>query len=116
MVFGALIGAPLTAYLWASAYAAKPLGTFLEDQARGIGYLLMIFALAGALGRGKPFHGLREAFYLVPLYLVNLVPPVAAMAVGWEGGWALGTAGAAAGAAAGWVFNRWALPETENRR
>src|SRR5207244_2674690 len=88
--------------------------------ARAIGLLLFIFAFAGALGRGRPFHGLRVALFLVPLYLVGLVPPVASMTVGWEGGWALGIAGAAAGAAAGavngWLFKCWIMPEYDKRR
>jgi hypothetical protein len=118
VVLFALFGAALTADSWASACPAKPLATFLEAQARAIGLILFVFALAGALGRGRPFHGLREPLFLVPLYLVTLVPHIASMTVGWEGGWIPGIAGAAAGVAAGAVvgrlFTRWTLPEIEN--
>ena len=119
VVLIALISAALVAYDWASACPAKPLATFLEDKVRPIGYFLIVFAVAGALEKGKPFQGMRKVLFLVPVYLVNLVPPVAAMTVGWGGGWILGIAGAAAGAtagaAAGWLLTRWTLPETENR-
>jgi hypothetical protein len=84
-----------------------------------IGYFLVIFAV-GALANRRPLLGLRATLYLVPLYLVNLVPPVASMTVGWEGGWILGLAGAAAGAAggvaAGWLLTRWTLPDIEKNR
>jgi hypothetical protein len=119
MVLFALVGAAFCAYDWATECPAKPLATFLEVQARTIGYFLVIFAVAGALGRGRPLHGLRELVYLLPFYLVGLIPNVASMTVGWQGGWLLGIAGAAVGApagtAAGWLFARWALPEVENR-
>ena len=75
-----------------AACPAKPLATFLEAQARAIGRILYVFALAGALGRGRPFHGMREPLFLVPLYLVTLVPHIASMTVGWEGGWITGIA------------------------
>ncbi len=119
LLFG-LFGAALTAYVWASACPAKPLATFLEDQAESIGFLLCIFVFMPAvLVRKMPFQGLRELSCVVPLYLVGLVVPVASMTVGWEGGWILGIAGAAvgagAGAAAGWLFVRWTLPDIENR-
>ncbi len=118
MVFYGLIGAALTTYFWASAWPAKPRAIFLEDQARTVGFFLFLFVLGGALAKGRPFQGLRTQLYLVPVYLVNLVPSIVATTVGWEGGWNLGIAGAAAGAtagaAAGWLFHRWALPETEN--
>src|SRR5262249_17535676 len=69
--------------------------------------------------RGRLLRRLREPLCLVPFYLVKLVPPVASIAVEWEGGWILGFAGAAAGAATGaamgWLFTRWTLPEIENR-
>jgi hypothetical protein len=119
IVLFALFGAALTAYSWASAHPAKPLATFLEDQARTIGSFLFIFALPGLLA-GKPRSGLLTALQIVPIYLVGLVPPAVSMTVGWwDGGWVLGVAGAAAGAAAGAVtgrlFVRWTLPEAENR-
>lgn len=114
MVLFALFGAVLMAYGWANAYPAKPLATFLEDQARAIGFLVGIFVLAGALGRRKVLHSLLVPFNLLPLYLVDLAPPVTSMIVGWEGGWILGIAGAAAGAGAGammgWLFTHWTLP------
>ena len=120
VVLGALFGAALIAYEWASACPARPLAEFLVAQAWGIGFLLFMFGLAGALGKGRPWHGLREPLYIVPLFLMGQVPLVAAMTVGWDGGWFHGiagtAAGAAAGAAAGWLLTRWALPpETENR-
>jgi hypothetical protein len=120
MVLFGLFGAALTAWIWASACPAKPLATFLEDQAKSIGFLLCIFVfLPAVLVRKRPLQGLRELSCVIPLYFVGLVAPVASMTVGWEGGWILGSAGAAAGAgagaAAGWLFNRWTLPETENR-
>ena len=37
MAFFALFGAALTAYLWATACPAKPLATFLVDQALAVG-------------------------------------------------------------------------------
>jgi hypothetical protein len=119
MVLCGLFGAALTAYLWASAYAAKPFGTFLEDQAQTLGFWLLVFILPGVLANArKPFQGLRFLLLLLPVYLVELVPPVASMTVGWEGGLILGSAGAATGAAAGaamgWLFNRWIVPETVN--
>jgi hypothetical protein len=117
MVLFGLIGTALIAYGWACASPAKPLAEFWEVQARGNWFLLFLFGLAGVLGRGKPFHGLREPLYFVPLYLVGQVPQFVSFMGGWEGGWLLGiagaVAGAAAGAAAGWLFNRWALPEME---
>jgi len=109
----------LIAYEWANAYPARPLATFLETQAWGIGFLLFMFTLSGAMGKGKFLHRLREPLYIVPFYLAAQVPLVAAMTVGWEGGWLLGiagtAAGAAAGAAAGWLLTRWTVPQTENR-
>jgi hypothetical protein len=63
MVFFALIDAALIACEW----AAKPLAAFLEVHSRGIRSLPFMFGLADALGRGKPFHGLLEPFYFVPL-------------------------------------------------
>jgi hypothetical protein len=119
VVLSTLFGAILCADHWASALPATDVATFLDDQARVIVLFLFFFALAGALGRGKPFHGLREPLFLVPVYLAQLVPSVASMVVAWEGGWILGIAGAAVGAAAGaamgWLFARWTLPEIENR-
>ena len=119
VVLGALFGAALIAYEWANAYPARPLATFLETQAWGIGFLLFMFTLSGAMGKGKFLHRLREPLYIVPFYLAAQVPLVAAMTVGWEGGWLLGiagtAAGAAAGAAAGWLLTRWTVPQTENR-
>lgn len=118
VVLFALFGAALIAYNWASACPAKPLATFLEDQARGMGGLVFIFALPGALV-GRPLRALRELLVIVPLYLVGQVPSVASMTREWEGGWIPGLAGAAAGAAAGMamgqLFTRWTLPELEKR-
>jgi hypothetical protein len=121
MVLFALFGAALTAYLWSSACTAKPLDTFLVDQAWAIGLILFGFALPGALARRNLFPELRNfALPWAPFYLVGLVRPIASMTVAWEGGWSLGIAGAAAGAAAGavvgWLFTRWTLPDIENRR
>jgi hypothetical protein len=80
----------------ATAWPAKPLATFLVDQARGVGILLILFALVDALATRRPFRGLRVPLAIVPFYLVELVPPVASTTVAWEGGWVLGIAGAAA--------------------
>lgn len=117
MVLFALIGTALIGWEWSSGCPVKPFDAFLEAQARGIVYPLFMFGLAVALGKGRPWHGLREPLYLVPLYLVAQVPQFASMLVAWEGGWLLGIAGAAigasAGAAGGWLFNRWTVPETE---
>src|SRR5262249_36782798 len=111
----------LTAYHWATAYPAKPLATFLMDQARTIGFFLFAFGLPGVLARKSPLAILRNfALPLAPLYLVILVPHVASMTARWEGGWILGIAGGAAGmaagAASGWLFTRWTLPDIENRQ
>jgi hypothetical protein len=115
----AVVFAALCAPHWASAWPANPPATFWVDQARGIGIILIGFALAGALATRKPLLSLRVPLALVPFYLVELVPPVVSTTVAWEGGWVLGSAGAAAGAgagaAAGWLFTRWILPETEKR-
>jgi hypothetical protein len=120
MVLFGLFGAALTAYIWAGARPAKPLDTFLEDQARTLGFWLLAFVVPGALANWrKTFQGLRFPLLLLPVHVVaELVPSVVAMTVGWEGDWTLGIAGAlagaAAGAATGWLFNRWMLPQTEN--
>ena len=121
VVLYAVLGAAWCAYDWATAAPAKPLATFLLDQARGFGMFLIVCGLAGALAnRRRPFQGLRLPLSIVPLYLVGLVPPVASATVGWEGGWALGIAGAATGAAAGaangWLYSRWIMPEYDKRR
>jgi hypothetical protein len=121
MVLFALFGAALTTYHWASASPAKPLATFLADEARTIGFILFAFGLPSVLVWRSPLRDLRNfALPWAPLFLVGLVPPIASMIVGWEGGWILGiagtAAGAAAGAAAGWVFARWTLPDIENRQ
>ena len=121
VVLFALFGAALIAYHWATACPAKPLATFFVDQAKAIGWLLIVFALPGALLRKNPLPELRNyALPWAPMYLVGLVPAVVSMTVGWEGGWILGIAGAAAGAAAGavagWLFTRWTLPDIENRQ
>jgi hypothetical protein len=120
VVLFALFGAALIAWGWASACPAKPLATFLVDEARTIGSLLFIFAFPAAMARKNPFTELRVfGPPLAPLFLMGQVPPVASMTVGWEGGWVLGSAGAAAGAAAGavagWLFARWTLPHILNR-
>jgi hypothetical protein len=119
MVLLGLIGAALCGFDWACALPAKPLATYLGIQARVIGYGLILFALAGAMGTGRLLRRLREPLYLVPFYLVQQIPPIVAMTVGWEGGWLRGIAGAAvgaaAGASAGWLMARWALPEIEKR-
>ncbi len=122
VVLFALFAAALTAWVWATACPAKPLATFLVDEAGTIGFLLFIFALPGALVGRNLLPELRNyALPWAPMYFVgHLVPAVASMTVGWEGGWALGIAGAAAGAAAGavagWLFARWTLPDIiENR-
>src|SRR5438477_4494094 len=74
LVLFALFGAGLTTYSWASACPAKPLATFLLNQAWGLGTFLGVCALAGALAGKGPFHGLRLPLSVVPLYLVGLVP------------------------------------------
>src|SRR5262245_47682424 len=120
MVLFGLFGAALTAWIWASACTAQPSATFLEDQAKSIGFFLCVFVfLPAVLVRKRPVQGLRELSCVLPLYVVGLVPPVASMTLGWNGGWLLGIAGAATGAAvgaaAGWLFSQWTLPEIENR-
>src|SRR5262249_49819799 len=110
VVLGALFGTALFTYDWTHACPARPPVEFLGIQAWGVGFLLFIFALAGALRKGRILHRLREPLYIVPFYVAAQVPLVAAMTVGWEGGWLLGiagtAAGAAAGAAAGWLLTR----------
>jgi hypothetical protein len=119
MLFYGLIGAALTAWFWANACTAQPAAAYFCDQAKFVGFFLFVLVLGGALAKGSPFKALREQLYFAPLYLVNQIPSVVAMTVGWEGGWILGVAGAGAGAAtgaaSGWLFNRWTLPEIENR-
>jgi hypothetical protein len=121
VVLFALFGAALTAYLWALACPAKPLVTFLVDEAKAIGFLLLIFTLPGILARKNPFLELRNfALPLTPFFGMGLVPPVTSMMMGWKGGWGPGIAGAAAGTAAGavngWLFQRSIMPEYEKRR
>jgi hypothetical protein len=120
MVFLGLFGAALSAWIWASAWTARPVATFFRDQAWMVGFFLFHFILGGALAKGRPFRGVRAQLGYVPLYLVNLVPSVVVMAVGWEGGWIPGIAGAAAGATAGavngWLYDRWIMPEYDKRR
>src|SRR5262249_58564292 len=96
VVLFALFGAALTAYHWATADPAKPLATFVMDQARTIGFFLFAFGLPGVLARKSPLAILRNfALPLAPLYLVILVPHVASMTARSEGGWILGIAGGA---------------------
>jgi hypothetical protein len=102
VVLFALFGTILCADHWATAYPAKTLAPFLEAQVWAIGFFLFMLALAFALRRGRLFHALREPLFLVPVYLVQLVPQVASMTGGWEGGWMLGIAGAAGGWRRGW--------------
>ena len=103
VILFALIAAALTAYVWARTCPAKPLATFLVDEARTIGSLLIVFALPGALVGRSPFTELRN--YALPwaaMYLVGeLVPAVVSLTVGWEGGWLLGIAGAGRGGGGG---------------
>jgi hypothetical protein len=119
VVFIAVLGAALCGYDWANPCPAQPRDTFVADQARTMGYFLIVF-VAGALASRSPLQGLRGMLYLLPLYVVAQVPPVVATTVGWEGGWALGLAGAAAGAAggtvAGWLLFRWTEPDIEKNR
>jgi hypothetical protein len=81
-----------------------------------IGLAWLFLGIPGALV-GRPILGL---VVMSPLLLVLLVPPAAVLTVGWEGGWIAGivgaTIGAAAGAVQGWSFNRWIMPEYDNRR
>jgi hypothetical protein len=120
MVFFGVLGAALTAWIWASAHPAKPYDKFMEDQARTIGFWLFIFVLPGALvNPKKAFQGLRFPLLLLPLYLVaEVFPAIVSMTVGWDGGWMLGLTGAATGAvvwaAVGKLFVRWELPENQN--
>src|SRR5262249_15879716 len=120
-VFFGVFGAVLIACGWAMETPAKPLATVLADQARGMGILLLLCALASVLANWrKTFHGLRLPLLLVPPYLLGLVPPIAATTVVWRGGLVLGIAGAAAGAAAGsvtgWLFTRWMAAETQTSK
>lgn len=107
MVLYGLIGAALTAWIWANGHTAKPLSTFLEKQARTMALWLFAFVLPGLLVNWrKPFRSLQFPLLLLPLYLVGeVVPSLAAMTGEWEGGWALGSAGACAGGRRG---RRWA--------
>ena len=77
---------------WATAYPAKTFVPFLEAQVWAIGFFMFMLALAFALGRGRIFHALREPLFLVPVYLLQLVPKVASMTGEWDGGWTLGSA------------------------
>jgi hypothetical protein len=105
----AVLFALFGAYNWA-------IERLTPDQAWAIALGWILLAVPGALV-ARPFLGL---LVMSPFVLVNLVPPVGAMTVGWDGGWVLGIAGAAAGAAAGavmgWLFKRWIMPEYEKRR
>jgi hypothetical protein len=121
VVLFALFGAALTAWAWASACSAKPLASFLMDQAQGIGMFVVLSVLVSALVNWRrPLRGLELPLTILPLYLVALVRPVASANIGWEGGWARGLAGAAAGAAAGavtgWMFTRWNLVVSQRPR
>jgi hypothetical protein len=121
MVLFAVFGAALIAWDWSSASSAKPLDAVLVNQAKALGLLLFAVVLPGILARKNPLHDLRNfGLPVAPWYLVELVPQIGSMTVGWEGGWLLGIAGAAVGAAAGvvvgWLFARWTLPDIENRR
>ncbi len=119
MVLFGLFGAALTAYAWAREFPTKPLGTFLQDHGRVLGFWLLFFVLPDALVNWrKPFQCLRFPLLLLPVYIVaELFPSVVAMTTEWPGGWNFGSAGALAGAAAGaamgWMFNRWMLPQPE---
>ncbi len=118
VLFG-VFGAALIAYGWAMETPAKPLATILMDQARGIGSLLLLCALASAMANWrKTFQGLRMPLLLMPLYVVGLVPAIVAVTAAWGGGWILGIAGAAAGMAAGaltgCLFTRWMAAEIQN--
>jgi hypothetical protein len=97
------------AYTWAVEWAPP-------DDAWAIGLAWLFLGIPGALV-GRPILGL---VVMSPLLLVLLVPPAAVLTVGWEGGWIAGivgaTIGAAAGAVQGWSFNRWIMPEYDNRR
>jgi hypothetical protein len=107
VVFAVLM-ALLCGYIWASGWPV--------EQAWAIALFPITFAFLGVLV-GKPFQSMVTA---LPVALVQLVPLVGSLTVGWEGGWPLGIAGAAAGAAAGWVngwlYARWIMPEYEKRR
>jgi hypothetical protein len=60
VVLFAVLGAAWCAYVWATAAPAKPLATFLMDQARGFGMFLLLCGLAGAMAnRRRPFEALR---------------------------------------------------------
>ena len=75
MVLFALFGAALTAYSWANACPAKPLATFLLNQAWGIGLVPFFLGLPAVLARRSPFPDLRNfALPCAPLYLVGLAP------------------------------------------
>ena len=118
VVFYGVFGAALIAYGWAMETPAKPLATVLTQQARGIGVLALLCALASALANWrKTFQGLRLPLLLIPLYVAGLVPGIVAATAAWCGGWVLGIAGAAAGAAAGaltgWLFTRWMAAEIQ---
>jgi hypothetical protein len=121
MVLYGLMGAALTAWIWAVPHPEKPLSMFLKYQAQTMGFWLVAFVVPGLLvDWRKPFRSLQLPALLLPLYLVaEVIPAVVAMTAEWEGGWALGIAGAftggAAGAAMGRLFHRWMVAENERQ-
>lgn len=105
----AVLFAVYGAHNWASTWLTP-------DYVWTLGMFPLLFAFLGGLV-GRPVLGMLTA---LPLALVQLVPLVALLTVGWDGGWILGVAGAAAGAVAGavngFLYDRWIMPEYDKRR
>jgi hypothetical protein len=55
----AVVCAAFCACHWAIAWPAKPFASFWVEQARGIGIVMMLFALPAGLVTRKPLLGLR---------------------------------------------------------
>ncbi len=121
LALSVLFGTTICANHWAHAHPEMSLDTFLAEDTRGIGVLLVFFVILVWPGvyTGRTFQGLRSSLFIIPVYLVGWVPSLVSLAVEWKGGWMLGTlggaAGVAAGAAMGWMLTRWTLPEADKR-
>jgi hypothetical protein len=78
----AMFGTILCADHWTTAYPAKAPAPFLEGQVWALGFFLFMLALAFDPRTGRLCRALREPLFLVPVYLVQLVPQVASMTGG----------------------------------